>query len=156
MASLNYTTAFNRYKAKLDNPNWQFQPCPQMALWLSVAGNNTSNARQMEFFDTSTRCRVGTAAIVRVGTCSRRHLEMTLAGDLEVRLVLAKTDNPNAVAKGGDARQTEQHILHPGRSDWSTSPTTMETTSPSSFVKALQLVDTHTVTSTSSTPSPKA
>ncbi len=33
----------------------------------------------------------------------RRHLEMTMAGKLEVRLVLAKTDNPAAVAKGGDA-----------------------------------------------------
>ncbi|PMX03061.1 hypothetical protein C1X59_05355 [Pseudomonas sp. FW215-R2] len=28
---------------------------------------------------------------------------MTLAGKLEVRLVLAKTDNPTAVAMGGDA-----------------------------------------------------
>jgi hypothetical protein len=103
MGSLNYTTAFNRYKAKLDNPNWAVSAISaDGALVISCWEQYFERAADgvLRYVDSLSRWNGSNRAGWNL---LRRHLEMTLAGKLEVRLVLAKTDNPAAVAKGGDA-----------------------------------------------------
>lgn len=103
MAGLNYTTAFLRYKAKLDNPNWAVSAISAdgalvISCWeqyFEHPGDGT-----LRYVDSLSRWNGSNRAGWNL---LRRHLEMTKAGELEVRLVLAKTDNPAAVAKGGDA-----------------------------------------------------
>lgn len=103
MPSLNYTTAFNRYKAKLDNPNWAVSAISAdgalvISCWEQYFERPADGV--LRYVDSLSRWNGSNRAGWNL---LRRHLEMTLAGKLEVRLVLAKTDNPAAVAKGGDA-----------------------------------------------------
>lgn len=103
MPSLNYTTAFNRYKAKLDNFNWAVSAISAdgalvISCWEQYFERPANGV--LRYVDSLSRWNGSNRAGWNL---LRRHLEMTLAGKLEVRLVLAKTDNPAAVAKGGDA-----------------------------------------------------
>lgn len=103
MPCLNYTTAFNRYKAKLDNPNWAVSAISAdgalvISCWEQYFERPADGV--LRYVDSLSRWNGSNRAGWNL---LRRHLEMTLAGKLEVRLVLAKTDNPTAVAKGGDA-----------------------------------------------------
>jgi hypothetical protein len=103
MASINYTTAFLRYRAKLDNLNWAVSAISAdgalvISCWeqyFQHLGDGT-----LRYVDSLSRWNGSNRAGWNL---LRKHLEMTMAGKLEVRLVLAKTDNPAAVAKGGDA-----------------------------------------------------
>lgn len=103
MASINYTTAFLRYKAKLDNPNWAVSAISAdgalvISCWeqyFEHPGDGT-----LRYVDSLSRWNGSNRAGWNL---LRRHLELAKVGNLEVRLVLAKTDNPAAVAKGGDA-----------------------------------------------------
>ncbi|MDZ4300195.1 MAG: hypothetical protein U1C13_00910 [Pseudomonas sp.] len=142
MASLNYTTAFNRYKAKLDNPNWAVSAMSTdgalvISCWEQYFERPADGV--LRYVDSLSRWNGSNRAGWNL---LRRHLEMTLAGDLEVRLVLAKTDNPNAVAKGGDASKLNNTFsiredLTGRLTHYDGDHFTIE------FRKALQLVGTH-------------
>jgi len=103
MAKLNYTTAFHRYKAKLDNPNWAVSAISSndelvISCWKQYFEPPSDGA--LRYVDSLTRWNGSN----RPGwNLLRKHLETTLARNLNVRLVLARTDNPEAVALGGDA-----------------------------------------------------
>ncbi|NUU38215.1 hypothetical protein [Pseudomonas sp. C2B4] len=103
MASLNYTTAFQRYKAKLDNPNWAVSAISAdgelvISCWKQYFEPPADGV--LRYVDSLSRWNGSNRAGWNL---LRRHLEITLASNLNVRLVLARTDNPEAVAKGGDA-----------------------------------------------------
>lgn len=117
MAKLNYTTAFHRYKSTLDNPNWAVSAISAndelvISCWKQYFEPPSDGV--LRYVDSLSRWNGSNRA---GSNLLRKHLENTLASNLDVRLVLARTDNPEVVALGR-REQTQQHLLHTRRFDW--------------------------------------
>jgi len=103
MGNVNYTTAFRRYKAELDNPNWAVSAIAKdgavvISCWTQYFVR--AEAGVLRYQDSLSRWNGSNKPGWNL---LRKHLELAKANHSEIRLVLARTDNPEAVAKGGDA-----------------------------------------------------
>ena len=101
LASLNLTTAFNRYGAKLANPQWAVSAISDsgelvVSCWTHyLSGGNG----KLIYVDRLSRW----SGNVRGNNLMRQHLEQAVAEELKVRLVRASTSDTELVDSGGDA-----------------------------------------------------
>ena len=105
MANMNMTTAFNRYGAKLSNPNWAVSAISKsgelvISCWKHYLSNNDG---KLVYTDRLSRW----AGNKPGNNLLRGHLEAATKGQTNVRLVIAKTDEPALVDSGGDASQAQ-------------------------------------------------
>lgn len=103
MGKLNYTEAFKRYSAVLDNPNWAVSA-------ISSDGALVISCWEQYFKPSQPGVLIYGNSLSRWKghnkpglNLLRKHLERTDSEDLAVRLVMAKTSDPGAVDRGGDA-----------------------------------------------------
>ncbi|MNM83345.1 hypothetical protein D3C81_954040 [compost metagenome] len=103
MAKLNYTEAFKRYSAVLDNPNWAVSAISSDGALVISCWEQYFKPPQPDvliYDDSLSRWKGHNKPGLNL---LRKHLERTASEDLAVRLVMAKTSDPGAVDRGGDA-----------------------------------------------------
>ncbi len=101
MASLNLTTAFNRYGARLTNPQWAVSAISSsgdlvVSCWTHYLRPDDG---KLTYVDRLSRWSGNSAG----NNLMREHLERAVAEDLKVRLVKATTSDTELVDSGGDA-----------------------------------------------------
>ena len=103
MASLSLTSAFARYGAKLANPQWAVSAInSEGELVVSCWKHYLKGSGGRLFYkDRLSRWDGNSAG----NNLLREHLEKAVAGELPVRLVVARTDATDIVDSGQDASQ---------------------------------------------------
>ena len=100
---MNFTTAFARYKAKLKNPNWAVSAtADDGSIVISCWSHYFKPAKNgiLPYVDSLSRWNGSNAA---GNNLLRTHLEQAIADNLDVRLVIATTNDEAAVDRGDDA-----------------------------------------------------
>lgn len=102
---LNLTTAFNRYGAKLTNPQWAVSAISGkgelvVSCWTHYLG---AGGGRLTYVDRLSRWSGNSLG----NNLMREHLERAVEDDLKVRLVKATTSNTALVDSGGDASQAK-------------------------------------------------
>ena len=101
MGKLNYTEAFKRYSAVLDNPNWAVSAISSDGSLVISCWEQYFKRPQpgvLLYDDSLSRWKGHNKPGLNL---LRKHLEHTASEDLAVRLVMAKTSDPGAVDRGG-------------------------------------------------------
>ena len=101
MASLNLTTAFNRYGAKLVNPQWAVSAISDKGELVVSCWSHylSSGSGKLTYADRLSRWPGNALG----NNLMRQHLEEAVANDLKTRLVKATTSDQQLVDSGGDA-----------------------------------------------------
>ena len=105
MADLNMTTAFNRYGAKLSNVNWAVSAVSNsgelvISCWKTYL---SSKDGKLVYTDRLSRW----AGNKPGNNLLRNHLEAAIKEQTNVRLVIAKSDNPATIDSGEPASGTQ-------------------------------------------------
>jgi hypothetical protein len=100
---MNFTTAFARYKAKLKNANWAVSAIADdgsvvISCWSHYFRSTKSGV--LPYVDSLSRWN---GSNVAGNNLLRTHLEQAVAQNLDVRLVIATTNDEAAVDRGDDA-----------------------------------------------------
>ena len=105
MPSLNLTTAFNRYGAKLANPQWAVSAMNDKGELVVSCWSHyfTAGGGKLVYSDRLSRWSGNTAG----NNLFRQHLESAVAADTPIRLVKATTSDPELVDSGGDASKAK-------------------------------------------------
>jgi hypothetical protein len=103
MPSLKLTTAFNRYGAKLANPQWAVSAVNDKGELVVSCWSHYLKAGggKLVYTDYLSRWSGNTAG----NNLFRKHLEEAIAADMPIRLVKATTSDPELVDSGGDASE---------------------------------------------------
>ena len=105
MGALNLTTAFNRYGAKLANPQWAVSAMNDrgelvVSCWSHYLSSLSGKLVYRDRLSRWTGNSLGNKLL-------RGHLEDAMNNNLPVRLVQATTSNVELVESGGDASQAK-------------------------------------------------
>ncbi|MFG0863147.1 hypothetical protein [Pseudomonas sp. CJQ_13] len=103
IGKLNYTEAFKRYDAVLDNPNWAVSAISSDGSLVISCWTHYFERPQPDvlvYVDSLSRWKGYNKPGLNL---LRKHLEHTASENVKVRLVMARTSDPAAVDLGGDA-----------------------------------------------------
>ena len=105
MASLNMTTAFNRYGAKLTNAQWAVSAISDSDELVVSCWKHYLSSRDDKLLYTD---RLSRWAGNKPGNnLLRRHLDDAVKNNTTVRLVIAKSDDPATIDSGDPASGTQ-------------------------------------------------
>ena len=105
MANLNMTTAFNRYGAKLTNANWAVSAISNSGELVVSCWKHYLSTRDGKLAYTD---RLSRWAGNKPGNnLLRKHLETAIKEQSNVRLVIAKSDDPATIDSGEPASGTQ-------------------------------------------------
>ena len=105
MANLNMTTAFNRYGAKLSNAQWAVSAISKSGELVVSCWKHYLSARDGKLIYTD---RLSRWSGNKPGNnLLRSHLEAAIKNKTNVRLVIAKSDDPATIDSGESASGTQ-------------------------------------------------
>ena len=106
MSSMNMTTAFNRFRAKLDNSNWAVSALSEdgelvISCWSHYMSSGGGVIKYSDRLSRIAHNKPGSNLL-------RKHLEQAVRDDLAVRLVTVTTKETEKVDTGQDASKIKK------------------------------------------------